>query len=112
MVTPHVVMQDFWMKGNIMSVGTLMEARYERIAFDSNFKNHNQHWLYYDWKGDQEFYTRNGLYWTIETPLRCVKMSFGFVNSILLIVLIKPFQEPIIARGNKLRTLFFGSKKQ
>ena len=32
----------------------------------------------------------------IEPLLRCLKLSYGFVNSILLIILIKPFHEPLI----------------
>ena len=32
----------------------------------------------------------------IELSLRSLKMSFGFMNSFVLIVLIKPFQEPLL----------------
>ena len=31
----------------------------------------------------------------IDIPLRGLKLSFGFVNTLLVLILIKPFQEPV-----------------
>ena len=42
----------------------------------------------------------------IELVLRSLKMSFGFVNSMTLIVLMKPFHEPLFYAKNSLLKQF------
>ena len=39
MVTPHAVLQDYILKGRMMSIGTFMKAQYELVGFEVNFIN-------------------------------------------------------------------------
>ena len=34
--------------------------------------------------------------WFVEVGLRTLKISYGFINSLLLIILLKPFHQPIV----------------
>ncbi|XP_075240224.1 uncharacterized protein LOC142335298 [Convolutriloba macropyga] len=98
MVTPHAVFQDYFLKGRLFSIGTFMHAHYETMYVERQIKNStNPRAREYFVTDVLRLYRRNAILWRIEAPLRCLKLSFGFVNSVLLIVMIKPFQDPIIA---------------
>ena len=59
-----------------------------------------------------KLHRRNAILWRIEAPLRCLKLSFGFVNSVLLIVMIKPFQDPIVACFKRIQESLSGKEPQ
>ncbi|XP_075241339.1 uncharacterized protein LOC142336175 [Convolutriloba macropyga] len=107
MVTPHVVFQDYFLRGRLMSIGTFMEAHYETLYIQRNARNDSMEWSYDYLLTDYRKARRtSATLWRIESPLRCLKLSFGFVNSILLIVMIKPFQDPVVASYKRIKEAF------
>ena len=47
MVTPHVIFQDYFLKGRLMSIGTFMDAHYETLFFQATLKNSTVNkWIY------------------------------------------------------------------
>ena len=49
-----------------------------------------------EWSNYLEEYRRTIVLSLVELALRSVKICFGFVNSLVLIILLKPFHEPLI----------------
>ncbi|XP_075261571.1 uncharacterized protein LOC142353228 [Convolutriloba macropyga] len=107
LVTPHVAFQDKTLHGEMYSVGTLFEVQYSLVGYDNMWHVAQEHWNYDEFVAGREM-ERTRLYNSrVESALRSLKMSFGFVNSILLIVLMQPFQSPL----NKIIS-FFSSKEK
>ncbi|XP_075253755.1 uncharacterized protein LOC142345552 [Convolutriloba macropyga] len=109
MVTPHLILQDFFLNGELPTFSTLLDTEHRIKLFKENneqrpgYATFDKHWLYDDIYNSWKPHSVSATLFQIERPLRCLKMSFGFVNSILLIVLIKPLHEPIVGRVKFLR---------
>ncbi|XP_075253379.1 uncharacterized protein LOC142345283 [Convolutriloba macropyga] len=96
LVTPHVVLQDLILEGKWFSFGTLMNHQYYDTFYENNWEHMQRHHSAEYWSSQREKHNLLVAYSVAEPILRILKMSFGFVNSILLIILIKPFHEPLI----------------
>ncbi|XP_075256573.1 uncharacterized protein LOC142349046 [Convolutriloba macropyga] len=97
MVTPHVIFTDFKLRGK--------RAFFDNFLHEYNTRQLNQFiWATYqginfaalgmeDFGSDTVVLQKRLM--LIETGLRGWRFSYGFVNTILVLILIKPFHEPI-----------------
>ena len=70
--------------------------------------NGNAYAGYSDSRGGQVDLGKIKRLWFIEVLFRTVKMSYGIINCLLLIVLLKPFNEPIVKALKKLKFITAG----
>ncbi|XP_075261052.1 uncharacterized protein LOC142352804 isoform X2 [Convolutriloba macropyga] len=103
MVTPHTVFVDFVNKGQTFGFSRVLWIQMNDVSIEMSGA------VVDDIDSDpgkrlRQIESRN---YTIEAILRLFKMSFGFVNSILLIILIKPFHKPLLDKLNTVRTKIF-----
>ncbi|XP_075259155.1 uncharacterized protein LOC142350999 [Convolutriloba macropyga] len=84
------------MKGYGYSFATLMEGQYQTLFLRDNWDYFETSYSSEEWSNYLEEYRRTIVLSLVELALRSVKISFGFVNSLVLIILLKPFHEPLI----------------
>ncbi|XP_075256356.1 uncharacterized protein LOC142348752 [Convolutriloba macropyga] len=101
MVTPHTAFVDYVNKGQTFGFSIVLWSEVHEVEYNLIEAGILTHALYEDVESRQSRLTQQRNY-TIEAILRLFKMSFGFVNSILLVILIKPFNRPLL---EKLKTV-------
>ncbi|XP_075261660.1 uncharacterized protein LOC142353313 [Convolutriloba macropyga] len=99
LVTPHVLFQDYVSKGRMYSLGTLMQSHQDTFIFTDIF-GYGETGQHFNEAVEKKITVAR--HTRIEAPLRCLKMSFAFINSILLIILMRPFHQPLINFKNYL----------
>ena len=77
-----------------LNIGAAYTSSFQQFMDDFFIKKEQMEALDYEWNSIS--LTHATVILAIKASLRTVKISFGFVNSIILIVLMKPFHEPII----------------
>ena len=77
-----------------LNIGAAYTGSFQQFMDEFFIKKEQFEALDYEWNSIS--LTHATMILAIKASLRTVKISFGFVNSIILIVLMKPFHEPII----------------
>ena len=65
-------------------------------------------WVYQDYNlvTVEEIQKQQLLLSSIDTALRALRLSYGFVNTILVLILVKPFHEPLKSFVKKTKSFF------
>ena len=90
MVWPHILYFDFYMKGKPIYYENSIRWHIIQAKLP-NFNYFEEYWL----ETVREETKRNMNQMAVDTALRGCRFSYGFTNTLLVLVLIRPFQEPL-----------------
>ena len=96
LVTPDVLKEALTgsTSDDRLNIGAAYTSSIQQFMDEFLLKKEKIEGLDYEWNSIS--LTHATVMLALKASLRTVKISFGFVNSIILIILMKPFHEPII----------------
>ncbi|XP_075247509.1 uncharacterized protein LOC142340698 [Convolutriloba macropyga] len=105
LVLPHVCFMDFKRKGSFSSMGkTFLTAAKARLLGLEETKPIVEKYPFLQYLHDDGS-TQHRLS-IIDVSLRGLRFSYGFVNTLIIMVLTKPFHAPLIAVKDKMKKFF------
>ena len=96
---------DFKLKGEFSSFGAifLKADRANLLRFDEIKPIVEKYTMLQQMRDESDEETRMAIF---DVCLRGLRISYGFLNTLLIMVLTKPFHEPLIAVKNKIKMAF------